>query len=68
MLTSSDWFDDVGATFGYETFTDSRSDGKRDLVVFVNADETVRGKLAEQALERLTAIAHCGWPLPRRHG
>ena len=49
-----------GATFGYETFTDSRSDGERDLVVFVNADETVRGKLAEQALERLTAIAHCG--------
>jgi D-alanyl-D-alanine carboxypeptidase len=57
-----------GEIFGYETFADSRSDGKRDLVVAINADGSVRGVRAERALGRLTAIAHCGWPLPRRRG
>jgi D-alanyl-D-alanine carboxypeptidase len=49
-----------GETFGYETFTDSRSDGKRDLVIALNADSSVRPAAARQALDRLTAIAHCG--------
>lgn len=49
-----------GETFGYETFTDSRSDGKRDLVIAVNADGSVRGERALHALDRLRAIAHCG--------
>ena len=56
-----------GATFGYETFTDSRSDGKRDLVIAVNSDSSVRGQQAQGALERLNMIAHCGSPLPRGH-
>jgi D-alanyl-D-alanine carboxypeptidase len=62
------FFGHGGETFGYETFTDSRSDGKRDLVMTVNADESVRSERAERALARLTEIAHCGWPLPRAHG
>jgi D-alanyl-D-alanine carboxypeptidase len=62
------FFGHGGETFGYETFTDSRSDGKRDLVIAVNADSSVRSERAQGALERLNAIAHCGWPLPRGHG
>jgi D-alanyl-D-alanine carboxypeptidase len=49
-----------GETFGYETFTDSSSDGKRDLVVALNSDSSVRTEPARQALERLTVVAHCG--------
>jgi D-alanyl-D-alanine carboxypeptidase len=49
-----------GETFGYETFADSRSDGTRDLVVAVNSDSSVRSPAAREALDRLTAIAHCG--------
>ena len=49
-----------GGTFGYETFTDSSGDGKRDLVISVNADGSVLRARAQQALGRLTEIAHCG--------
>ena len=49
-----------GGTIGYETFTDSSGDGKRDLVISVNTDGSVLSARAEQALGRLTEIAHCG--------
>lgn len=49
-----------GGTIGYETFTDSSGDGKRDLVVSVNADGSVISASAEQALGRLTELARCG--------
>jgi D-alanyl-D-alanine carboxypeptidase len=49
-----------GGTIGYETFTDSSGDGKRDLVISVNTDGSVLGTRAQQALGRLTEIAHCG--------
>lgn len=48
-----------GGTIGYETFTDSSGDGKRDLVISVNTDGSVLGPRAQQALGRLTEIAHC---------
>jgi D-alanyl-D-alanine carboxypeptidase len=60
------FFGHGGETFGYETFTDSRSDGERDLVVAVNADSSVRGRRAQGALERLTMLAHCGHIRRRR--
>jgi hypothetical protein len=49
-----------GGTIGYETFTDSSGDGTRDLVISVNTDGSVISARAEQALGRLTEIAHCG--------
>ena len=49
-----------GGTIGYETFTDSSGDGKRDLVISVNTDGSVLGARAQDALGRLTEIAHCG--------
>ena len=49
-----------GGTIGYETFTDSSGDGKRDLVISVNTDGSVLGARAQEALGRLTEIAHCG--------
>lgn len=49
-----------GGTFGYETFTDSSGNGKRDLVISVNTDGSVLRARAQQALGRLLEIAHCG--------
>ena len=49
-----------GGTFGYLTFTDSSGGGKRDLVISINADDSVLRPRAQQALSRLTEIAHCG--------
>lgn len=51
-----------GETFGYQSFTDTSSDGKRQVVIMINADETARTPRADNAIERLRAIAHCGTP------
>jgi D-alanyl-D-alanine carboxypeptidase len=49
-----------GETLGYQSFADSRADGKRQLMIAVNADQSLLGPRAQRALERLRAIAYCG--------
>jgi myo-inositol-1(or 4)-monophosphatase len=49
-----------GETFGYQTFTDTSSDGNRQVVIAINADETTRTPRADNAVQRLHAIALCG--------
>jgi len=49
-----------GGTFGYETFTDSSGNGKHDLVISVNTDDSVLRARAQQALGHLVEVAHCG--------
>ncbi len=49
-----------GEVFGYETFADSTRDARRQVVIAINADQSARSPRAEQAIEHLRAIAHCG--------
>jgi D-alanyl-D-alanine carboxypeptidase len=49
-----------GETLGYQSFADSRADRKRQLIIAVNADQSLLTPRAQRALERLRAIAYCG--------
>jgi D-alanyl-D-alanine carboxypeptidase len=49
-----------GETLGYQSFADSRADGKRQVMIALNADQSLLGPRAHRALERLRAIAYCG--------
>jgi D-alanyl-D-alanine carboxypeptidase len=48
-----------GETLGYQSFADSRADGKRQVMIALNADQSLLGPRAQRALERLRAIAYC---------
>jgi D-alanyl-D-alanine carboxypeptidase len=49
-----------GETFGYQTFTETSGNGKRQVVIAMNADETTRTPRADDAAQRLRVIALCG--------
>lgn len=49
-----------GETLGYQSFADSRADGKRQVMIALNADQSLLGPRAQRLLERLRAIAYCG--------
>jgi D-alanyl-D-alanine carboxypeptidase len=49
-----------GETLGYQSFADSRADGKRQVMIALNADQSLLAPGAQRALERLRAIAYCG--------
>jgi D-alanyl-D-alanine carboxypeptidase len=49
-----------GETLGYQSFADSRADRKRQVMIALNADQSLLGPRAQRALERLRAIAYCG--------
>lgn len=49
-----------GETLGYQSFADISADGKRQVMIAVNADQSLLGPRAQRALERLRAIAYCG--------
>lgn len=49
-----------GETLGYQSFADSRADRKRQLIIAVNADQSLLTPRAQRALERLRVLAYCG--------
>jgi D-alanyl-D-alanine carboxypeptidase len=49
-----------GGVFGYETFTASTGNGKRHVVIALNADESVHTPRRDDAIGRLMASAYCG--------
>ena len=49
-----------GGIFGYETFAASTANGRRHVVIALNADESVHSPRRDDAVGRLMAIAHCG--------
>jgi D-alanyl-D-alanine carboxypeptidase len=49
-----------GGIFGYETFAASTGDGKRHVVIALNADESMHSPRLDDAFGRLMAIAYCG--------
>jgi D-alanyl-D-alanine carboxypeptidase len=49
-----------GGIFGYETFTGTTGDGKRHVVIALNADESVHSPRMDEAIGRLMASAYCG--------
>jgi len=49
-----------GGIFGYETFAASTGDGKRHVVIALNADESVHSPRMDDPFGRLMAIAYCG--------
>ena len=49
-----------GGLFGYETFAASTGEGRRHVVIALNADESVHSPRTNDAVGRLMAIAYCG--------